>query len=230
MAKILAMMGTDTEVGKTYVSCLLMRALDRAGIRVAAFKPLESGCPLVAGVLNPEDSQALGQAGGGRQTIDEINVYRFQEPVAPGIAAALEGVMIDWARINQRLLRLTQQYDLVVLEGAGGLLVPLGGGETWLSWLPTISAEIGVILVGRNRLGTINHTLLSLEALDRRGLQVIGVYLNSLDQEARPGQDLDTAFIEDIGNKPILDIIGRHQTSLTIPSALQDWLNSGSRG
>ncbi|MBF0549194.1 MAG: dethiobiotin synthase [Deltaproteobacteria bacterium] len=230
MAKILAMMGTDTEVGKTYVSCLLIRALDKAGIRVAAFKPLESGCPVIDGGMLPEDGLALGQAAGGRQALDEINVYRFQEPVAPGIAAVMEGVTIDWARINQRLLNLTQQYDLVVLEGAGGLLVPLGGGETWLSWLPTISAEVGVILVGRNRLGTINHTLLSLEALDRRGLHVIGVYLNSLNQEVRSSEDLDAAFIEDIGNKPILDIIRHHQTSLTIPPVLQDWLNPATGG
>ncbi len=168
--------GTDTEVGKTTVTAALVRAACARGLAGVGFKPAESGCETVDGRLVAADAAALVQAAGGRYRLEEICCYRFQPAVAPGVAADQLGVTIDFEVIRAAIERIRERRpDLLLIEGAGGLLVPFGGGRL----LADLVVALGVpaLVVGRAGLGTINHTLLAVEALRARDVEVAGVVL-----------------------------------------------------
>jgi len=160
--------GTDTGVGKTFVSCALVRSARAAGLSVYAFKPIETGCP--AGEYG-EDQRALAAAAG------EVprGTYRFLLPAAPWVAAQAEGAEIDLARVTSDLAA-GSLYDRVLVEAAGGWRVPITR-EADTSDLARI-CRLPVLVVARAGLGTINHTLLTLEAIQRDGLEVAGVVLS----------------------------------------------------
>ena len=191
--------GTNTEVGKTVVSRALVRAYAARGYRVRALKPVESGAKREEGVLIPQDARALHAAAGGRDALDEISAYCFASPVSPHLAAAREQKKIE----REPILAMMEEerhgdVDLVVLEGAGGLLVPLSPQLL----LADVLAESGVpiLIVAPDVLGTINAVLLTLEVASRRNIQVLGVILNRCR-----GVDLDNAgAIRHHGKVPIL--------------------------
>lgn len=159
---------TDTGVGKTEVACALLRLMARAG-RPFAFKPFESG---VADLAAPEDSLRLREAGGGWQDLALISPNRYRAPLAPGVAARLERRRGGWARALAAYRRLRGDG---VVEGAGGLLVPLDGPRDVAALLGAL--RLPVVLVARAGLGTLNHASLSLEALQRRRATVAAVVL-----------------------------------------------------
>jgi len=168
--------GTDTEVGKTIVTRALVRALVDTGIRVAALKPVESGAPEIDGRLVPEDASALIRAARSGHNVPDVCAYSFPDPVSPHLAAAREGVTIEQDRILEILERHRNNFDLIVAEGAGGLMVPL---SSTLLYADLIAATgFSLLLVSPNVLGTINATLLTLEAARSRGIEVAGVILN----------------------------------------------------
>ncbi|MEN9799880.1 MAG: hypothetical protein RL653_3577 [Pseudomonadota bacterium] len=157
--------GTDTNVGKTEVSCALLELFARAGLRPAAFKPYESG--------GTGDSRALWEASGRSTPLAQVNVHRFRPPVAPGVAAARTGQQPSWAET----LRGFHRFDgrALVVEGAGGLFVPLDEHREVMDLV--VSLELPVVLVARAGLGTLNHVGLSLEALASRRVPVLAVVL-----------------------------------------------------
>ncbi len=161
--------GTDTGVGKTYVACGIIRALKRMGVRVHPFKPVETGCSSV-----PEDALALAEAAG--VSPEDVVAYTFREPLAPAVAERLEGGKIDVMRIISRFRELEGSSDVVLVEGAGGLLVPITGSFTYADLAALLG--IPVLVVARSRLGTINHTLLTLRVLRAYGLRELGVVVN----------------------------------------------------
>jgi dethiobiotin synthetase len=176
--------GTDTGVGKTHVAVALTRYLRRRGARVFAFKPIETGCVLDKhGQRLGEDQRALCEAAGGWQEGDLQGVYRLATPVAPAAAAAAEGVAIDLARIAEVAATGGASADAMVVEGAGGWRVPV----TPAADMATLAKVFGlpVIIVGRASLGTINHTLLTLEAVERDGCLVAGVALSRRPDDDR---------------------------------------------
>ncbi len=180
--------GTDTNVGKTIVTAGLAAYFRSRGIDAGVMKPVESGC------LSGEegsDSEYLKRISQSKDDIDLINTYAFQAPVAPGIAAAREGVEISFERIAEAYRRLELLHSFVFVEGAGGLLVPLAPDKHVLDLIDYL--EIPVLLVARMSLGTINHTLLSLECLERRGIPVAGVVLNC--SVRRPDLSAETNFM-----------------------------------
>jgi len=164
--------GTDTGCGKTAVGCALARSLRAAGKRVRVLKPIETGC--ADGV--PADALALAAAAGDGAPLERLCPYRFALPVAPEVAARAEGVAIDPARIEAAFSRAREDADLVIVEGAGGLLVPI----TPALDMAGLARQLGLPLVvaARAALGTINHTLLTLEAARARGLRVLGVVVS----------------------------------------------------
>ncbi len=187
--------GTDTDCGKTQVACALLQAARFAGFRVAPFKPA------VSGDSGPDsDHERLLRASGlSDSSLGLIAPLRYAEPLAPGIADNREAfvapdyqlgddtntLITPLARARAALSRLERQTcpDLIVIEGAGGLCVPMPGG-TWLpEWIESFDAR--PVVVGRLGLGTINHTLLTIEALRRRGLPPIGFVLS----QTRAGDD-----------------------------------------
>ena len=170
--------GTDTEVGKTYVSALIAAALHRAGHRVGVYKPAASGCRPQAGGLVSDDAVALWEAAGRPGTLDEVCPQRFAAPLAPHLAALAEGRRLDPKLLRSGLDAWLRQSDVVLVEGAGGLMSPLGEED----YVADLALEFGspLIVVARNGLGTINHTLQTLITAStfRDGLEVAGIVLN----------------------------------------------------
>lgn len=168
--------GTDTGVGKTYLAAALARRLREEGERVGAYKPAVSGREDSATWPVWADVEALHQALGGEFSRDVIAPQRFLAPLAPPVAARLEGRTVDASRLRQGAADWRDKADVLIVEGAGGLLCPLTETET----VADLALDLGfpLIVVARLNLGTINHTLLTLEAARLRGMVVAGVVLN----------------------------------------------------
>jgi dethiobiotin synthetase len=164
--------GTDTGCGKTFVACALARSLRAAGRRVRVLKPIETGC--VDGL--PADARALAEAAGDDAPLERLCPYRFALPAAPEVAARAEGIAIDVARIESALAAARKDADLVIVEGAGGLLVPITAELD----MAGLARRLGLplLIASRATLGTINHTLLTLEAARARDLRVLGVVIS----------------------------------------------------
>jgi dethiobiotin synthetase len=168
--------GTDTGVGKTFVACALIGALRDRGLSVAAMKPVETG---VEG--EPDDARRLCEAAGGRDPLDDVCPERFDEPLAPWVAARRAGRTIALASLEAARSRLEAGKDALVVEGAGGLLVPIADGITYDLLFRRWRLEC--IIVAANRLGAVNHTLLTVRAALAAGLRVRAVVLNTVSAE-----------------------------------------------
>jgi len=188
--------GTDTGVGKTWVTCALARQAVSRGLKVFAFKPIETGCSMVDGRLAGSDQELLAHAAGNWQRGSHRGVYRFAQPAAPLVAAAAENETIDLDWIDSVYKQGISEAQLVLVEGAGGWRVPI----TETLDMSGLAKRLGlsVIVVARAGLGTINHTLLTVEAIEKDGLTIHAVVLNAL-----PGDDLAAAAsnAEEIGRK-----------------------------
>ena len=167
--------GTDTGVGKTVVACALIRQLAARGIDVGAMKPIETG----VGDEGPLDALALQAAAGGVDPLDDVCPQRFSLPAAPSVAASAEGRQVEVWAIRRAYERLSTRHDCVVVEGAGGLLVPASEEHSMADLAREL--DLPLLIVARAALGTINHTLLSLEAAVARGLSVAGVVISHAD-------------------------------------------------
>jgi dethiobiotin synthetase len=172
--------GTDTGVGKTLVSCALLHAFARRNLRVVGMKPVAAGARIENGRLVNDDVTALSAASTVAAPADAVNPYCFAPPVAPHIAAAEAGVVIEIDRLRKAYITLAGLADCVIVEGAGGFRVPLGR-ETDIADLAA-SLALPVVLVVGLRLGCINHALLSAEAISRVGLTLAGWVANRIDQ------------------------------------------------
>jgi dethiobiotin synthetase len=163
--------GTDTNVGKTWVTCALARALRASGRRVGVMKPVETG---VTG--EPEDARRLQAAAADDPPLAEICPYQLRMPVAPAVAAAHEGVTVDLDLLVASIARRQALVDVFLVEGAGGLLVPIAGKATFLDLAQR--AALPLLIVAANRLGTVNHTALTARVAEAAGLTVIGFVLS----------------------------------------------------
>ena len=165
--------GTDTGVGKTLISCALLHTFAAQGKRVVGFKPVAAGCDEDG---HNDDAKALRAASTMQFTYEQVNPYYFRDAIAPHIAARNEGVRIDLARILTSYRELSGQADEVIVEGAGGFLVPLNdaqdGGDL------AVQLGLPIILVVGMRLGCLNHALLTVEAIAARGLMLAGWVAN----------------------------------------------------
>lgn len=182
----LFILGTDTEVGKTFCTAAITRVLLERGVKVGVYKPAESGCS----AEQLSDSQHLHAATDGQFPIDRICPQRFSAPVAPPVAAKLEKRTVDESLLEEGALWWTNQCELLFVEGAGGVMSPISEHLTVLD----LAEKLGypTLLVAANRLGVVNHTLLSLEALNRRSLSCLGVLLNSIPTATDRFSDAET--------------------------------------
>jgi dethiobiotin synthetase len=172
--------GTDTGVGKTYVAALIARQLQQAGRNVGVYKPVASGCRREGKTLVSDDAVALWQAVGQPGTLAAVCPQRFEAPLAPPLAAKAEGREVDSRKLRTGLDYWLKKSEIVVVEGAGGLMSPLSETEYVLD----LAAEFQfpLVVVAANRLGTINHTLLTLiaAAAYADSLRIAGVVLNDV--------------------------------------------------
>ena len=170
--------GTDTGVGKTFVTGGLARLLSDRGFHVGVMKPVETGCHRRGDDLVPADAVQLATAAGGHQELSSVCPYRFEAPLAPDVAARQEGRSIDAAVILNAFRTMAASHDIVLVEGAGGLLVPIWERYT----MADLASQIGLplLVVSASRLGAVSHTLLTLEHARFRGLPVVAYVLNQL--------------------------------------------------
>ncbi len=164
--------GTDTGVGKTEVACALLRLARAAGIDAVGMKPAQSG----ATDGEPTDAERLRDACDRVEPFEAICPYVLGAPLAPAVAARLEGRTLSLPRIVDAARALAARHDAVVVEGAGGLLVPLTEEATYAELAKALG--LPVVVVGRAGLGTINHTALTVEALRARGIAIAAIVLN----------------------------------------------------
>ena len=194
--------GTDTGVGKTLVASAIARALVARGLRVAPFKPVETGCKEVDGALVAEDAERLRHASGSEIALDLVCPYRLRDPLAPMVAGEREGVAIDVERLAAAYRDLASAHDVVLVESAGGVLVPLTEACTFADLASSLA--LPVLVVASTRLGAINQTLLTLEVLRARGLETVGYVLNRLTPESDLAQETNAHAIARLAGAPAL--------------------------
>ncbi len=171
--------GTDTNVGKTYISCLLIRKLRQSGLTVGAYKPACSGARWdVSGSPHWDDVEDLRLATGSDVPVDLVCPQRFLAAVAPNVAARLEGTTVSSERLISGVSAWKGKVDVLVIEGAGGVFCPLSDELTVLDF--AIRMHSPVLVVAANRLGVISHTRLTVDRLRQSGLNIAGVLLNGL--------------------------------------------------
>ena len=192
MTRGLFITGTDTGVGKTVVGVAVLRALVGAGWSAVGMKPVAAG--RAEGEAVNADVAALIAAANVAVPLADVNPYSFARPIAPHLAAREEGVTIDLDRIGAAYARLARRAGAVVVEGAGGVRVPLGP-DTEMADIP---ARLGlpVVLVVGIRLGCLNHALLSAQALDARGVRIAGWVANRIDPAMPEGDANVAALVE----------------------------------
>lgn len=201
--------GTDTNVGKTYIASALIKHFVRAGYQTVGMKPLASGCNVMPdGELLNDDVQALTAASNVTAPLDLINPYRFEPAIAPHIAATQAGQAVDCAQVIRAYQQLSSLADIVVVEGAGGFLVPLNEQHTLADL--AVMLNIPVILVVGMRLGCINHALLTVEAIQARGLRLAGWVANQLEPEM-PVFAENLASLQQRIAAPCLGVVGWQQ-------------------
>jgi len=178
--KVIFVTGTDTGIGKTVISSAISAFFSlRKQMNVGVMKPFECGLSKTDKDLLPWDAICLREASGSNDDLNTISPYTLEAPVAPEVAAMLENVNIDISMVDKIYHSLAKSHDLLVIEGAGGVLVPIRENFFFADLIQKWNAP--TLIVSRLGLGTINHTLLTNHLLKERGIKVIGVILNNTD-------------------------------------------------
>ncbi len=189
--------GTDTNVGKTYVAARLIRALRREGIDAVGFKPLCCG--------GREDAELLHAASDGALTLNDVNPVWLRPPAAPYTAAMIEGRSIDLDLIRDTFTRLRAAHSSLIVEGVGGWLVPITRDYSVRDLARDLALPIAVVFA--NRLGALNHTLLTVESIRATGLTCAGLIQNHPTADApdeAAAVATNRAILEDLTGLPIL--------------------------
>ena len=184
--------GTDTDVGKTCVTTLLMRQLQEHGLRVAPYKPVQTGEVIENGQSYYYDTMMYQKYSLQPLEVDKLNSYSFKEAASPHFAAQLEGQQINGEGLLEQIEALQQENDVVICEGAGGLFVPLDVLRNTTLLDVIVQSKLPVVVVTRTTLGTINHTLLTLEALRTRHIEVLGLVFNGDTRSLMEKNNIET--------------------------------------
>ena len=186
--------GTDTGVGKTHVSRLLIEAMRSSGIDAVGYKPVACG--------DRDDARILAEVSGGL-ALDEVNPVFLQSAVAPYVAGLLENRVVDPETLVTGYHHLAARHEAVIVEGAGGWEVPVAAGFR----ISDLAVRLGlpVLVVAANRLGALNHLLLTIGAIRSRGLHCAGIFLNQLGDELDTAMITNKGVIEDLAGVPLLE-------------------------
>ncbi|HTF56182.1 MAG TPA: dethiobiotin synthase [Planctomycetota bacterium] len=187
--------GTDTDVGKTFVAAGLAAALRRRGVDVGVMKPVATG--------RTDDARILMAASGSGDPLELVNPVHLKAPLSPHLAAKLEGKRVDLRVIERAYRALIARHRVVIVEGAGGLLVPIRDGFTFADLAKRL--RLPLLIVARDTLGTINHTSLTVEAARARGLKILGIVVNRISPGRRSlAERMNPAAIGKATGVPIL--------------------------
>jgi dethiobiotin synthetase len=228
MTKGIFITGTDTGVGKTVIAAGLIRALARKGVKAGAMKPVETGCIDEGGTLIARDGMFLRKIAGMDEPAEIVAPVRFSSPLAPMVAAELEGRSVDLDAVMHAYSMLITKYDFLVVEGAGGLLVPLmredGRMAEWMNgrtdgpeqrrvkatyFISNLikSLDLPVVVVAKAGLGTINHTLLTVMHALGEGIEVRGVIINNCEPGDTVAGQTNPEVLQRICPVPILGVV-----------------------
>ena len=203
MTKGIFITGTDTGVGKTLVSGGIAALLRESGMDVGVMKPIESGCRRENGVLIPEDALFLREMSGCGDELRLINPYALEHPLAPALAADLEGIEIRLEVIRGAFITLASRHEWILVEGAGGMLVPLAP-HFFMADLARGLGGLPILLVTRASLGTLNHTLLTLYYARREEMEVMGLVMNHTSAKYGLAEFLNPEGLRRWGEVPYL--------------------------
>ena len=220
--------GTSTEVGKTFIGVAIARALTQRKIKVIPRKPIESGCTRSDDELIPQDASALKQAADYQGPLSEVCPYRFEPPISPVRAAHLADKFLTTEQLVSTCLEGSEQ-GFVLVEGAGGFYSPLA--ENGLNADLAVALQLPVLLVAKDKLGAINQVLLTVEAIQMRGLQLACVVLNALHDEQNEHMD-NAADLRERLDCPVFSSPYSKDGNANLPDALIDALlaPSNSKG
>jgi len=214
--------GTDTDVGKTWVAAGLTAVLRQRGVKAVYFKPVQSGCPREGGRLIPTDAALARTLAGLNEPLEILTPIALHLPLAPGVAAAQEGVTVDLELIAASFRDLAARYEFFVVEGAGGLYVPLVGTHflvlDLIRWL-----GLPLAVVAKSGLGTINHTALTVKAALAADIQVAGVILNRYPDTPGLAEATNPGVIEALTGVPVLGRLPE-VPDLTSPAGRESFL------
>jgi dethiobiotin synthetase len=216
--------GTDTGVGKTVVAGAICAALAARGERVAAFKPVVTGIDDPPDPIWPRDHELLASAAGSGQSPSDVAPYTFGPPLSPHYAAELAGAAIDPARVRDAARAAGDGADTLVCEGVGGLLVPIIADFS----VRDLAVDLGlpIVVVARTGLGTINHTLLTVESARSAGLHVAGIVMTPWS-DPEPIEESNRATVERLAGVAVSGLPPTSPATLAAAGAalpLDDWL------
>jgi dethiobiotin synthetase len=204
-ARGLFITGTDTGVGKSIVTGGLAGLLRKQRINVGVMKPVETGCLHDDGSFFPADAQFLKDMSGVDAPLEEIVPYQFKEPLAPSVAAEREGITIDTNQLVKKFEHISRHHDVMLVEGAGGLLVPLYQRFLFIDLVKRF--KLPVLIVSRATLGTINHTLLTLQAARAEKVPVAGIVINNLSPEKNAASETNPEVIARLVDVPVWGVL-----------------------
>jgi len=227
MTKGFFITGTDTDIGKTVATSAFLNLMRAAGSDAVPMKPVQTGCTEAAEKFMDLDlCMNLGNLSDTGIERSLMNLYEFETPCSPHLAAEKAGAKIELGRIRDACLKLMNKHDCVLVEGAGGVLVPLNKNETMLDLM--VMLALPVVVVARPGLGTINHTLMTLKVLRDAGLYVSGVVF--CETEEKPCGEIENnnwQTIEHFGRIPVLgripylsSLVGEHPDADEFTAAL----------
>lgn len=170
--------GTDTDVGKTVISCAVLDYANNLGLKTVGLKPISAGCESTLSGLRNEDALLLQQHASHQLDYQIVNPIAYQEPIAPHIAALKSGESIDLTLVDASVSQVPEDIDVTVIEGAGGWHLPIDNRNYFSSWVA--ENKLDVILVVGVKLGCLNHAILSAQAIEHSGANLIGWIANSL--------------------------------------------------
>jgi dethiobiotin synthetase len=197
--------GTDTGVGKTIVTAALVKAINSLGVRACGMKPIESGCGREGKTLIPCDSLFLQQISHMKEPRNLITPYCFESPLAPLAASRQEDCAVNIGTVKKAFYRLSRHYEIIVVEGLGGLMVPI----TRDYFVADLASELNLplVIVARPGLGTINHTMLTVNYALDAGLEIAGIIINfSRPPENSPAEKTNQKILSEICPAPMLGI------------------------
>ena len=212
--KSLFITGTDTGVGKTTIAAAMAMAMKKRGLNVGVMKPLQSGID--------SDADILMAAAGVCDDRELVVPYSFKEPVAPTLAARLEGVSIDLDLIRKGYETLALRHDLMIVEGAGGIMVPLVENRKESYLFSDLAAELQLktVIVARAGLGTVNHTLLTVDHARKKGLHIACIIINGYPENPGLSEENNPAMIEELCDVPVI-IVGHNPLRQDNPAFIE---------
>jgi dethiobiotin synthase len=217
VAKGIFITGTGTDVGKTYITALLVKRLQETGVMAAYYKAAVSGNQRQGQRLLPGDAMYVKKISGISQPLDTMVPYIYEQAVSPHLAARSEGNPVELSVVRQGYLTLCQHYQYITMEGSGGILCPLCWEEKRQLWLEDVIQELKLscLVVAEAGLGTINATLLTVEYLKARQIAVKGIILNHFHNEDPMEQD-NCRVIEKKGGIPVIACVAKGDLDIEI--------------